>query len=214
MAILSTLLATGTDGRWHPGIGDPSVIGWVTVVAYFIAALLCFRALLLHLDRARTAPNPRDERLLALFWGLLLCAMLVFGVNKQLDLQTWFTEVARDLAKRDGWYEVRRRYQVVFIMVIGLVGFTSTVAVALLLRHVLHRVLGAVIGLGALATFVVVRAASFHHIDLLLGRGPVRLNWVLELGGITCVAVSAWRQKRLVRARLDRPSIAPGQHAE
>src|SRR4051812_24787616 len=43
--------------------------------------------------------------------------------------------------------------------------------------------------LGFLVTFVLVRAASFHHIDALLGYGRVRLNWVLELSGIILVAM-------------------------
>jgi len=196
MAFLSILLATGSDGRWHPGIGDPSIMGWVTVGAYFLAALLSLRALLLHRERARLRPEARDERLLTWFWVFVVCAMLFFGLNKQLDLQTWFTEVGRDLAKRDGWYEGRRRYQAAFIATIALIGFAGTTGLAVLLRSVLGRVVGALVGLGALATFVVVRAASFHHIDILLGRGTIRLNWVLELGGIAWIAVSAWRQKR------------------
>ena len=49
----------------------------------------------------------------------LVCAL---GVNKQLDLQTLFTQLARDLAMAQGWYEERRRYQVAFIIAIGLLG--------------------------------------------------------------------------------------------
>src|SRR5262245_10532966 len=33
----------GWVGNWSPGIGDPSVVGWVTVVLYFFAALICLR---------------------------------------------------------------------------------------------------------------------------------------------------------------------------
>jgi hypothetical protein len=38
-----------------------------------------------------------------------------------------------------------------------------------------------------ITAFVVVRAASFHHVDLLLHGGPLPLNLVLELGGIVLV---------------------------
>ena len=37
-------LVKGADGRWVAGIGDPSVMGWVTVAVYFATAFLCFRA--------------------------------------------------------------------------------------------------------------------------------------------------------------------------
>ena len=70
------------DGRWHPGIGDPTLLGWATVVGYFGAALLAYRALRLH----QAAPPSRDRRLLLGFWAAVLCAMALLGVNKQLDL--------------------------------------------------------------------------------------------------------------------------------
>ena len=197
MAQLSSLLVTGADGRWHPGTGDPSVLGWLTVVGYFLAALLSFRAMRAHQARAGAGgPAGKDERLLARFWGLVLVAMFSLGINKQLDLQTLFTEIGRDLAREQGWYEVRRRYQVAFIVSVAVVGLASTAVLAFVMRHVLRRMVGGLLGLGALVTFVVVRAASFHHVDLLLMRGRVRLNWVLELGGIALIASSAWLQSR------------------
>jgi hypothetical protein len=213
MVQLSSFLVTGADGRWHPGIGDPGVVGWLTVVAYFAAAALAYRALRLHRAGARAssraggsheqrasarAATPRaalDEGVLVRFWGLVLFSMLLLGVNKQLDLQTWFTEIGRDLAHEQGWYEVRRPLQVAFIALIALVGGGATVFLAFTMRHVLSRVVGALFGLGALVTFVIVRAASFHHVDVLLGRGRIRLNWVLELGGIALIAISAFRQQ-------------------
>lgn len=36
-AILGTIL-------WRPGVGDPTVVGWVTTVGYGVAAALCVRA--------------------------------------------------------------------------------------------------------------------------------------------------------------------------
>lgn len=184
------------------------MVGWLTVVAYFAAAGLAYRALRLHRAGARGIPFSGgesaqvagtsrvavDEAMLVRFWGLVLLSMLILGINKQLDLQTWFTEIGRDLAHQQGWYEVRRPLQVAFIAAIGLTGGAATVVLAFTMRHVLSRVIGALVGLGALVTFVIVRAASFHHVDMLLGRGRVRLNWVLELGGIALIAISAFRQ--------------------
>lgn len=41
--------------------------------------------------------------------------------------------------------------------------------------------------------FVAVRAMSFHHVDVLIGtRVPnVRVNWILEIGGIAMVIAGA-----------------------
>jgi hypothetical protein len=50
---------------------------------------------------------------------------------------------------------------------------------------------------------VVVRAASFHHVDVLLGStaAGIKLNWLLELPGPTLVALVALRRRKAVAAR-------------
>ena len=52
-----------------------------------------------------------------------------------------------------------------------------------------------------LLTFIVVRAISFHHFDLFLKArvGGLKMNWVLELGGIALVALAALRERRTTR---------------
>ena len=30
------------DGHWHVGIGDPTVFGWLTVLAYLVAVWRCW----------------------------------------------------------------------------------------------------------------------------------------------------------------------------
>jgi hypothetical protein len=57
-------------------------------------------------------------------------------------------------------------------------------------------------GLVFLMAFILIRAASFHHIDAMLKAdlAGVRMNWVLEIGGISMVAYGAW--KRLRREKL------------
>lgn len=207
---LSGLAATlssghGWIGDWSPGIGDPTFVGWLTVVAYFAAALACW-SVLRDLRGARvtgkeTAKVLRKERG---FWLALTLALLFLCINKQLDLQTAFTECMRALAHQQGWYEARFGYQVAFI---------AGMAVCLPLGVWLcFRIAGdlpapvktAGVGLVVIACFVLIRAASFHHIDRLLGQTVLllRLNWLLELGGIAVVLLGArWRARHLRRAR-------------
>jgi hypothetical protein len=189
-------VATGADGRWHPGIGDPTVGGWLTVVAYATAACLAYRAF----HHSRTPPTgaarSRDPGGLSWFWLLTTVVMISLGINKQLDLQSWLTEIGRDLADEQGWYDHRRGVQALFVLGIGVGGVVGTASLAVLLRRTIQRVRGAFLGLCFLGIFIIVRAASFHHIDRWLGDGPLPLNWLLELGGISCVAVSAWRNAR------------------
>jgi drug/metabolite transporter (DMT)-like permease len=140
-----------------------------------------------------------NQRQLAFVWALTTAVMLLLGINKQLDLQSFLTETLRDWAIADGWYEQRRKYQVGAIVALGAAGVLAVAAGAYLVRRVLRRAAGVVIGLGLVVTFVLIRAASFHKVDVILTHGPVRWNWVLELGAIGIVAASALRNGCLRR---------------
>jgi hypothetical protein len=200
MLASSALLSTTADGRWHPSIGDPSLVGWITVLAYVTAALLAARSARAH-GRPAAQADVAEARLLARFWWALACALLALGINKQLDLQTLFTQVLRDLAQAQGWYERRRPYQVAFIAAIAVVGSLGTALLAYSLRRVVRRVWLAVLGVGLLVSFVMIRAASIHQIDVLLKQGAVRLNWILELGSVSLIGLSALRELRRAPAR-------------
>lgn len=204
MSSLLTILSTGTDGRWHPGIGDPTPLGWATVFAYFAAALAAVRAASLVRTRAADETRPVEALTVARFWTCVAMCMVLLGFNKQLDLQTWFTEVMRDLALTQGWYAQRQRYQVAFIGALAVSGMVALCALAWALRRVIGQVLGGTIGLVFISTFVLVRAVSFHHVDRMLGTGRIRLNWVLELSGIAIIFVSAMRADAR-RGRQDTP---------
>jgi hypothetical protein len=163
------------------------VVRWVTAFAYLTAALLSYRAIRLH---AKTPPSD-ERRLLVTFWVVVFCAMTLLGVNRALDLESWLTAFARDLAQAGRWYEQRGVFQAVFVAIVSLAGFAISVSAALIIRPIIWRVLEAVAGLGFLVTFVLVRASSWHWVDFLLGSGR---NWVLELGGIALVSLSALHQ--------------------
>jgi hypothetical protein len=169
--------------RWHPGIGDPSAIGWITVLAYVVAALLCAGA---HRCEAETRP-PR------FFWLAVATLLVLLGINKQLDLQSLLTQVMRDRAKAHGWYERRREFQALFIFAIAAVGAASFAALPYVMRHQPSARNIALAGLVFLYCFILVRASSFHHVDWALSRTIfcVRLNWILEIGGIVTVAAGA-----------------------
>jgi len=183
-------LVTDADGRWHPGIGDPTLMGWLTVVAYFLTTWLCFRA------AGVAARSGFTQRLrLATYWFGLTLLLAFLGVNKQLDLQSLFTEVARDLALADGWYEQRRKYQLAFILSMGFAAVFVTAAAFYWLRRQLRRLGDGLVGVGLLLGFVAIRAASFHHVDewLSVELLGLRFNWIMELGAIALIARSAIR---------------------
>lgn len=182
-------LVQTADGGWSPGIGDPTPIGWFTVVAYFWAMLVCYRAWRLCSRRGR------ESRRLAWGWASLCALMAFLGLNKQLDLQTWLTVVGRQMAKDQGWYEQHRTVQVWFIAGLTLMAIGTGIVGSALMRRHLREFWLALVGGAFISLFVVVRAASFHHIDHLLGSSILgfRMNWILELTGIACVGLAARR---------------------
>ncbi len=174
---------------WRPQIGDPSFMGWLTVAAYAVAALLCFIAA----DRSLLTADPKQGQRWRRLWLGLAVFMLLLCLNKQLDLQSLFTDVGRVLARREGWYDNRRIVQRWFVLGVAMTGAVTFLILAWKIRFALRESIILLFGLISLMTFLVVRAASFHHVDMLLGSEivGVRMNWILELGGIALIAFSA-----------------------
>jgi drug/metabolite transporter superfamily protein YnfA len=172
--------------NWTPGIGDPTIAGWITVVLYFVAVIFCWKA------SASRAISMRERQI----WRFVAILFVMLGINKQLDLQTAFTELGRVMAAHGGWYEQRRVVQLAFIRGVAM----TCAAIALTMIVWAWRasfscwlaILGTSIGLG----FVLIRAASFHHVDMFLSQTALglRWNWVLEMGGIIIVILAGfWR---------------------
>lgn len=187
-AVSCLVAAIDVDGRWTPGIGDPTLVGWVTVALYLIASGMCV------LWARPTGPG----RALPVAVAAL---MMLLAINKQLDLQSLFTEVARSFVKSQGWSENRRDLQFIFIVGILAASIVVLGGLAWLHRDRWREVGVALLGLVCLSGFVVVRAASFHRVDQFLGGtlGGLKFNWILELGGISMVfggAIIGWLSRR------------------
>jgi hypothetical protein len=184
--------------RWRPQIGDPSFMGWLTVAAYAAAAALCFIAA----NRFPVTADAGETRRRRRMWLGIGVLMSFLCINKQLDLQSLFTDVGRVLATREGWYDQRRTVQRLFVIAVAAAGATTFMIMAWKIRLVLRESIILLLGLTSLITFIVIRAASFHHFDVFIGSEllGIRVNWILELGGIALVALSAAKSARHPRA--------------
>lgn len=174
--------------QWSPVIGDPSLIGWLTVAAYGVTAVLCLGAW-----------RRSDVRAVSWFWLILSVLLFALMINKQLDLQSALTASARCLSQMQGWYEDRRVVQVGFILAILVFGVMVAVLMLWALRRHLGQVGVALIGFILLICFVLIRAAGFHNFDALLKAEilSIRINWLLELSGIALIALNAvWMARR------------------
>lgn len=168
--------------RWSPQIGDPHIMGWVTVAAYAVAALLALRAAIKakHIYQYETVGTQR------FFWISVAVLFLFLSVNKQLDLQSFITAVGRCYSQVNGWYDERREFQRQFIW--GLVGVTAVgfMFLSWKLRRIVRTNWIALLGVFLVVLFILVRAVGFHHFDAVIRYevNDIKMNWVMELGGI------------------------------
>jgi hypothetical protein len=195
--------------------GDPTIAGWAIVVWYIAAIAACVWALRVAWIGAKMAVDyPGEDRRAKersaayrasfLFWALLILLFVFLGLNKQIDLQTWLTDVGRRVARAQGWYEQRARVQTIFVGAVAVLGLWVLAYLLDRTREFLPRHALAFGGLVLLACFVILRTSSFHGVDHVLGWDALgmRLSWALELLGITCVGLCAvlnclWYKPRL-----------------
>lgn len=177
-----------THFNWTPKIGDPTIGGWITVVLYLLAAGSCWLS-----ARELVLADSNERRA----WWAISALFLALGINKQLDLQTALTEAGRVLAHYQGWFEQRQFVQLAFIALVAIVCLIAAITLLLWTRSAPIPTLLALMGTTMVLGFVLIRAASFHHVDHFIGQRVLglRWNWVLEMSGISLVLfASQWRQ--------------------
>ncbi len=204
----SLLLAAVEDGRWRPGIGDPTVMGWVTVAAYLVAALGCGLAAWREpMPDGTRRPRSRPSR----FWLVLAALMLALGINKQLDLQSLVTQIGRDVVRALGLYSERRELQLGFILAVALVCAGRAGGVPL---GVAPHAEDPMAGDRGDAVHPRLRGDPRRRRSTTStpswprGWAGSKWNWILELGGITIVAAAAFRMVLAPPPRPPRPDNA------
>jgi hypothetical protein len=134
-------------------------------------------------------------------WWILALVLVALGVNKQLDLQGLLMELGRSFAYQLGVYEKRRGLQMIFLFVLAIVSVAAFFFWFRMNRHNWREQGYMVIGGVFLVAFVLVRAASFHHLQefFALPLGGVRLHRVIELFALAWLAASAIKRLRDLR---------------
>jgi hypothetical protein len=139
--------------EWSSWIHDPTVGGWLTVVSYFAAVLTTWRT-----ARCKDVQE-------SWLWYMIAILFIGLGMNKQLDLQTALTDIGRALAFTTSWYEQRRIVQLWFIVAVVICAGSLALTLAVLARRSQRPTWLALAGVMAVLCFVLIRAASFHHVD-------------------------------------------------
>ncbi len=177
--------------------GDHTFFGWATVLMYFLASVRAGY-------KAKIANRIKDN---SYFWLGLTVLLIFLGFNKQLDLQTNLTEWIRTSAKAHGWYEQRRGLQLVFISMLGLAVPLLLISLRVFLYNSWSRYKLTWVGVVLLLIFILVRAASFHHVDLIFYKtiGSLRYYQALEIWAISLIVVGTFFENKGIN-KLAQPS--------
>jgi hypothetical protein len=170
---------------------DPSGLAWFVVAAYFAGALAAFVA-------SRSA-----SRTEARFWLGVSLLLVLLGFNKELDLQSLLTEFGRTLTRAIGIYEQRRLLQGLFLLLLAGAAAFGILRLTRMLRQSSTPAKTAAAGITMLFTFILLRAASFHHVDdwVTIDVRGLRSGWWLELVGVVVIALSALAYRAESRRR-------------
>jgi hypothetical protein len=178
------MFALALSLKWRPGVSDPTAAGWLCVVAYVVAAVLC----------ARNGSRISGDSYAGRIWKGFAIALLLLGINKQLDFQTLLIELGRKAAISEGWYGQRRAVQGLFTLVLGLVIVACILMVGLRGRRFFRENPWAIAGAAVLLGFVFIRTSSLNHV--VGGLGDQGWAWLLELAGNGFIALAAFRAAR------------------
>ncbi len=191
--------------RWSPGLGDPTIFGWLTVLAYLVAAVFSFQR-----ARDEFAAIPPETGDLRFFWIAIAGLLFLLAINKQMDFQSLLTAAGRCQAQAQGWYGARRGVQAGFIFGLMIAGAgVFGLALWALRRHIRQQRL-VLAGLFILMVFVLMRASSFHHMDRFINTRivGVRMNWLFELGALGMIIAGA--RKRRLMINIHETGSSPG----
>lgn len=175
---------------WYQIGGDPTLSGWLTAFAFVGAAALC-ALVAWQAERIFLGRRVSYHRLV---WVVFSFGLLFLGINKQLDLQTTFTQFLKEIAWRQGWYAFGQQLQVLFIAGMIIVGLGFLVGLGWILRHSWKRYWILLLGLLFITRFVIVRAAGFYGVylpPLSQFTSGIRLNWLLEPSAALLFALAA-----------------------
>ena len=165
---------------------DRTAFAWVVVVFYFVGAAAALWA--------ANSADSRERR----FWLATGILLILLGLNKELDLQNLLTHSVRAAVRELGLYEQRRLMQGAFLLLLTVAGLVAAFVLGVWLHRSSKPAKAAAAGLVLLFAFVVMRAASFHHIDhwVTIDVAGLRSGWWLEIAGIAVIGISALTRGR------------------
>jgi hypothetical protein len=178
---------------------EPSVLSLIAAAFYGAVVVSCVLALTAAHDRRQIRWHVTGWSVLALLF-IILAAMRIFAIEDILR------EGMRLLLRAEGSYDSRRSVQgpifATFFLIAAAIGAFWFYRVTRTIRG--RRNIAAMLAIASgcsLVFLLVLRIVSLHAMDELL-YGPLKLNWVVDLGSSAVVLAAGFYYWRLVTGRL------------
>jgi len=172
------------DGHWRKHAGDYTPMGWSITGLYLLGVVICMVCI----------KNPRQHTPShTWFWWMCALALLLLGINKQLDLQMLLADLGRTYAKSHAWYTLRKPVQIQAVSITLALCLGLVEIILFKLRQCSKVAWLALFGLMTLALYFGLRLVSLHQVDkyLALSCRGLTIGNLTEVGGILCVSLSA-----------------------
>lgn len=173
----------------------PSLLSLAAAGLYACAVIVCIIA-------AGTAMRRRQQQWHLVAWALLALLFAGLAVLRFYGVEEALRNDMRFVLYLDGLYDERRSYQrpvaavVVTAIALGMLAWIYTVFRRLQGRRNI-AVMVACFSAFSMVGLVILRLISLSPVDALL-YGPVKLNWIIDLGSSLAVLASAGYYVRLV----------------
>jgi small basic protein len=172
------------------------------VLAYTVAAIACLVAGVREAVRKRKQPE-----LWPTFWLVTAAFFLVIAAARETDIADLVTQLGRDVAIVQGWYDHRRKYQAMAVATVTGIWFVTVVISLWRVPARRRRYLPVAVVAFSLLAFSGIRAVSLHQIDAVLYRRPihgVKIDAIVELTGLLlAIGLTFWpprRDRRRIRS--------------
>jgi multidrug transporter EmrE-like cation transporter len=171
-----------------------SLFSLFATATYLLVAGLCAQAFV-------TGRRLDQMNRQSLWWAVFAVLFVLLAALRLSGLEEYVRNETRSILRKDGIYEMRRDVQAPLSVIAIL---CCTALVALMVRSHLRMRVGTPYRIIAYARFaaaclcglVVLRVISFHAIDALL-YGPLKLNWVIDIGSSLVIGLCAYRFGRI-----------------
>lgn len=143
------------------------------------------------------------------YWFMSAALLVVIGVGRAGALGDLISEIGREQARSNGWYDTRRSLQAAVVIAVAVVWFLGVAVAVLRVPPRRRRYLPHVILLSTIIAFAAIRLVSLHQIDTVLYRRDVAGVRIVALVELSLLAATAL--VTVTTARFPRNSAAPGQ---